>query len=64
LDAKIEKMHPQLFYKACTEKTSKICLNLMANSFICGRKNGDRHNAPRTSVIYHARWKPPKCIWT
>jgi len=34
----------------------------MANSFVCGRKNRD--NAHRTFVIYLARWKLPKCVWT
>jgi len=38
-------MRPKLMYKACTEKTSKIRLNFMANSFVCGRKNRD--NEPR-----------------
>ena len=62
LDAKIEMMRHELFYKACTEKTSKFCLNFTANSFIFARKN--RENAPITFFIKLAWRKLPKSVWT
>jgi len=40
------KMRPEMFYKACTEKTSKMRLNFTANSYVFGRIN--RAIAPRT----------------
>jgi len=45
LDPKIVKMHPELFHKACMEKTSKMHLNSTASSFVFGRTN--RENTPK-----------------
>jgi len=60
LDALIVKLRPELFYKACMEKTSKIRLNFTANSFVFGRKNSD--NAPRTFSAKLACKELPKCV--
>jgi len=38
LDAKIVKMHPHLYYEACTGKTSVMRLNFTANCFVFGSK--------------------------
>jgi len=39
MDIKNVKMRPWMFYKACTEKTSKMRLNFTANSFVFRRIN-------------------------
>jgi len=60
LDALFVKLRPELFHKACMKKTSKICLNLTANSFVFGRKNRD--NAPRTFSAKLAGKELQKCV--
>jgi len=46
LDAKMVIMRPELFCKPRKVKTSEMCLNFTANSFVFGRIN--REIAPRT----------------
>jgi len=62
LDAAIVKLHPELFHKACMEKTSKIRLNFTANSFVFERIN--RYNVPRTFSAKLAGKELQKCVWT
>jgi len=52
LDALIVKLRPELFHKACMERTSKIRLNFTANSFGFGHINRD--NAPK-NFFYKSR---------
>jgi len=54
------KMRPEIFYKACAEKTSKMRLNFTANSFVFRRIN--REISPITFSINLARGEVPKCV--
>jgi len=60
LDAKNVKMHPEMFYKACTEKTSKMRLNFTANRFDFRRIN--REISPISFSINLASEEIPKCV--
>ena len=62
VDAKNVKMRPEMFYKACTEKTSKMRVNFTANSFVFRRVN--REISYITFSINLASGKVPKCFWT
>ena len=62
VDTKNVKMHPEIFYKACTEKTSKMHLNFTANSFVFRCIN--REISSITFSINLASEEVSKCIWT
>ena len=62
VDAKNLKMRSEMFYKACTEKTSKMPLNFTATSFVFRRIY--REISPITFCINLASGKVPKCVWT
>ena len=51
-----------MFYKAYTEKTSKMCLNFTANSFVFRRIH--REISHITFSINFASGEVPKCVWT
>jgi len=60
VDAKNVKMHPEIFYKTCTEKTSKMRLNFTANSFVLRRI--DCEILPITFSTKLASGEVPKCV--
>jgi len=57
---KKREMRPEMFYKACMEKTSKMRLNFTANSFVFRRIN--REISPITFFINLASGELAKCL--
>jgi len=60
LDSKNAKMRPEIFYKACMEKTSKMRLNFTANNFVFARIN--REIPPRSLPANLTSRELPKCV--
>jgi len=66
---KLRKCPISFFYEACTEKTSKIRLNVTANSFAFGRTANsfvfgrtNRENAPETFFVNLEGAELKECI--
>jgi len=60
LEAKIEKMRPELYYQDGKAKTSKMRLNSTANRFVFGHIN--REIVPSTFTVILASGEHPECI--